>query len=148
MTDPIRPKILVAEDDETMRELVARWLDAAGYEVAKAANGEEVVEAIRNGDAPAAIVMDLTMPRMDGFQALARLRELGLPLAPVLLLTGRHTAEDVRKAVSLGAKDYLAKPVERAHLLARVERIVRSASSRPAPAVSDKIAGKSGHYLD
>jgi DNA-binding response OmpR family regulator len=143
MTRPIGPKILVAEDDETMRELVSRWLLAAGYEVVKASNGEEVIEVVRD-EAPAAIVMDLTMPRMDGFQVLAKFRVLGLPLAPVLLLTGRHSADDVRKAVSLGAKDYLAKPVERDHLLARLERMLSKAAP-PPPAPAEK---KAGHYLD
>lgn len=139
MTTPVGPTILVAEDDEIMRDLVARWLVAAGYQVARASNGEEVIEVAREAR-PAAIIMDLTMPRMDGFQVLAQFRVLALPLPPVLLLTGRHTVEDVRKALSLGAKDYLAKPVERAHLLARLERVLKNAP--PAP------AGKKAEYLD
>ena len=153
MTTTPGPRILVGEDDEVMRDLVARWLVAAGYEVIRASNGEEIIEAVRE-TAPAAIIMDLTMPRMDGFQVLAQFRVLGLPLAPVLLLTGRHTAEDVRKAVSLGAKDYLAKPVERAHLLARLERILKSTQpAAPAPSLSPSPAAgeepkKDGHYLD
>jgi len=133
MTDPTGLRILVAEDDEIMRDLVARWLTAAGYEVVRASNGEEVIEMVRE-KAPAAIIMDLTMPRMDGFQVLSQFRVLGLPLAPVILLTGRQTAEDVRKAVSLGAKDYIAKPVERAHLLSRLERILKNtAAAKPSP---------------
>jgi DNA-binding response OmpR family regulator len=140
MTDPTGLRILVAEDDDIMRDLVARWLTAAGYEVVRASNGEQVIEMVRELK-PAAIIMDLTMPRMDGFQVLAQFRVLGLPLAPVLLLTGRHTAEDVRKALSLGAKDYLAKPVERAHLLSRLERVLKNT----APAAPAK---KADTYLD
>jgi CheY-like chemotaxis protein len=133
MTNPTGLRILVAEDDEIMRDLVARWLTAAGYEVVRASNGEEVIEMVREHK-PAAIIMDLTMPRMDGFQVLAQFRVLGLPLAPVLLLTGRQTAEDVRRAVSLGAKDYIAKPVERGHLLSRLERILKNtATAKPSP---------------
>ena len=140
------PTILVAEDDEIMRDLVARWLTAAGYQVARASNGEEVIEVIREAK-PAAIIMDVTMPRMNGFQVLAQFRAQGLPLPPVLLLTGRQTAEDVRKAVSLGAKDYIAKPVERAHLLSRLERILKNATP-PAKPTADKKPADSGHYLD
>jgi len=140
MNDALGPTILIAEDDEIMRDLVARWLVAAGYQVARASNGEEVIEVVREAK-PAAIIMDLTMPRMDGFQVLAHFRSLGLPLAPVLLLTGRHTTEDVRKALSLGAKDYLAKPVERAHLLSRLERVLKNT----APAADKKAEDT---YLD
>lgn len=132
MPDPIGPTILVAEDDDVMRDLVARWLIAAGYQVARASNGEEVIEIV-GAAKPAAIIMDLTMPRMDGFQVLSHFRVMGLPLAPVLLLTGRHTSEDVRKAVSLGAKDYIAKPVERAHLLSRLERILKTTAPAKKP---------------
>lgn len=131
MTPAPGPTILVAEDDEIMRDLVSRWLVSAGYQVARASNGEEVIELIREAR-PAAIVMDVTMPRMNGFQVLAQFRSQGLPLPPVLLLTGRQTAEDVRKAVSLGAKDYIAKPVERAYLLSRLERILKAAAPPPS----------------
>ncbi len=164
MTNPTGLKILVAEDDETMRDLVARWLGAAGYDVVRASNGEQVIVAVRE-EAPAAIIMDLTMPRMDGFQVLAQFRVQGLPLPPVLLLTGRHSVEDVRKAVSLGAKDYLAKPVERAHLLSRLERVLRNAGVQPSGAAEpepkpepeksepeksepETKAGTPGHYVD
>src|SRR3569833_3164870 len=88
MPDPTAPTVLVAEDDDIMRDLVARWLVAAGYQVARASNGEEVIEIVREAK-PAAIIMDLTMPRMDGFQVLSQFRVLGLPLPPVILLTGR-----------------------------------------------------------
>jgi DNA-binding response OmpR family regulator len=139
MTDPTGPTILIAEDDDVMRDLVARWLVAAGYQVARASNGEEVIDIVREAK-PAAIIMDLTMPRMDGFQVLSQFRVQGLPLPPVLLLTGRHTTEDVRKALSLGAKDYLAKPVERAHLLSRLERALKMAPPAATP--------KKSEYLD
>src|SRR3569833_2398640 len=142
MPDPTAPTVLVAEDDDIMRDLVARWLVAAGYQVARASKGEEVIEIVREAK-PAAIIMDLTMPRMDGFQVLSQFRVLGLPLPPVILLTGRHTTEDVRKAVSLGAKDYIAKPVARAHLLSRLERILMATAPVAAAAMKP-----SDTYLD
>jgi len=149
MTLPPRAKILVVDDDEAMLELTARWLAAAGYWVAKAHNGEEAMEAI-NAGAPAAIIMDLTMPRMDGFQVLAKFRVGGLPLPPVLMLTGRHSADDVHKAVSLGVKDYLVKPVNRDQLLSRLERLLRGAAdSHPNGALgAENEAGQADHYSD
>jgi two-component system response regulator PrrA len=131
MTIPGKTKILVAEDDEAMLDLVSRWLESAGYWVVKARDGERVLEAIREAR-PAAIVMDLTMPKMDGFQVLTALRATKLPPIPVLVLTGRNSADDVRKVLSLGARDYLAKPVDRAQLVARVERMLRGGSSAQA----------------
>jgi DNA-binding response OmpR family regulator len=143
---PLGPKILVAEDDPAMLDLVSRWLEAAGYGVIKVRNGEEVIRAVSEA-APAAIVMDVTMPQMDGFEVLAKLRALRRPLPPVLLLTGRQAADDVRKAVSLGARDYLTKPVERAHLLSRLERMLRAAKPPPASDLQKKPGG-STQYVD
>lgn len=141
MSLPLGPKILVAEDDLAMLDLVSRWLEAAGYGVVKVRDGEEVLQAVAE-PALAAIVMDVTMPRMDGFQVLAQLRALRRPLPPVILLTGRQSADDVRRALSLGARDYLAKPVERAHLLARLERVLRAAKPPPAP-----VKRPASHYI-
>ena len=143
MSHSLGPRILVAEDDPAMLDLVSRWLEGAGYGVIKVRDGQEVVQTVGE-TAPAAIVMDVTMPRMDGFQVLAQLRALRRPLPPVLLLTGRQSADDVRKALSLGARDYLAKPVERAHLLARLERVLRAA--KPSTALQAKPA--SAQYID
>jgi DNA-binding response OmpR family regulator len=135
MSLPLGPKILVAEDDPAMLDLVSRWLEAAGYSVIKVRDGEDALQAVAEPGL-AAIIMDVTMPRMDGFQVLAQLRALRRPLPPVLLLTGRHAADDVRKALALGARDYLAKPVERAHLLARLDRVLRAAKPAAAAAVA------------
>ena len=134
MTIPTKTKILVAEDDVAVLDLVARWLEAAGYWTVKARDGERVIEAVREA-APAAIVMDLTMPKMDGFEVLAKLRAMGGPTSvPVLVLTGHQSADDVRKAVPLGARDYLTKPVDRETLLTRVERLLRNAAIRAGEA--------------
>jgi DNA-binding response OmpR family regulator len=149
VTLPPPAKILLVDDDEAMLDLAARWLAAAGYWVTKAHNGEEAAEVI-DEEAPAAIIMDLTMPRMDGFQVLAKFRVRGLPLPPVLMLTGRHSADDVRKAVSLGVKDYLVKPVNRDQLLSRLERLLPGAANSHADGAlgPENEAGRPDHYLD
>ena len=137
MSIPAKTKILVAEDDMAVLDLVARWLEAAGYWVVKARDGERVIEAVREA-APAGIVMDLTMPKMDGFEVLTKLRAMGVTTVPVLVLTGHQSADDVRKVVSLGARDYLTKPVDRATLLVRVERLLRNAAIRARVAALDR----------
>lgn len=147
MSVPDKPHILVADDDESVRELVSRWLERAGYSVSKARDGEQVTEAVQKA-LPAAIVMDLTMPRMDGFAVLTKFRELGLPRVPVLMLTGRVSADDVRKAVLLGAKDYLAKPVDRDQLLARMDRMLRKYGEPPPGDAPPEGAQGPDQYLD
>ena len=86
------------------------------------------------------MVLDINMPNLDGFGVLAELNKR--PLAkqpPVLVLTARNGSDDVRRCLSLGAKDYLAKPFKDTQLLARVARLVGRAASpqRPAPSKPD-----------
>src|SRR5690606_8419308 len=101
-----------------------------GYEVHVARNG---VEALQKAEelAPDGLILDINMPEVDGFGVLEALRGRSTRRLPVLMLTARHAGDDVRRAVSLGAKDYLAKPFNRDQLLARVARLVRP----PPPAI-------------
>lgn len=128
MPVPEKIKVLVAEDDEMLLGLFVRWLEAAGYWALRARDGERAIEAVKQA-APAIVVLDVTMPRLNGFQVLEALREMKGFSAPVIMLTGRQSPEDVRRAVSLGARDYLAKPVDRATLLGRVERLLRATAA-------------------
>ena len=139
------PHILVAEDDKALVALVARWLEAAGYVVRQASDGVAVIQAVQKA-VPAAILMDVAMPRLDGFQVLVKFRELDLPRVPVLMMTGRNSAADVRKAAMLGAKDYLTKPVEREQLLARLDRMLRKFP--PAPPSSSDVERQLDYYID
>lgn len=133
---PVKMKVLVAEDDEMLLGLFVRWLEAAGYWVVRARDGERALDAVRETK-PEAVVMDLTMPRLDGFQVLTALKEMGLTSVPILVLTGRQSMEDVRKAISLGAKDYLTKPVDKTRLLGRLERLL----NKPPAAQRHAAAG-------
>ena len=120
----VRPRILVAEDDHDVRELVRTRLESAGYEVHTARNGCEALDRVA-AVKPHGMVLDINMPELDGFDVLAALKAQGA-LFPVLVLTARHAADDVRRAVSLGAKDYLTKPFTEAQLQARVARLMRA----------------------
>ena len=109
-----RPRIVVAEDDAGVRDLIRTRLDTAGYEVHVAHDGVEAVGRI-NAVRPDAVVLDINMPNMNGFEVLEAMRGRVFTRAiPVLVLTARHAGDDVRRAISLGAKDYLTKPFNEA----------------------------------
>jgi two-component system OmpR family response regulator len=123
---PHSKRILVAEDDLGVRELIRARLSAAGYDTHTAHDGGEALERIRNLR-PDGVVLDINMPVLDGFAVLDFLKgEPRLRGIPVLVLTARHASDDVRRAVSLGAKDFLTKPFSDAQLMARVARLLRA----------------------
>jgi cellulose synthase/poly-beta-1,6-N-acetylglucosamine synthase-like glycosyltransferase/CheY-like chemotaxis protein len=126
-TTPIRGTILLAEDEENVRKLVAVALRRAGYEVTTAANGQEALQRVAEAT-PDLILSDVVMPEMDGLELLQHLRANPSTSAiPVIMLTARGATEDVVTGLHLGADDYLAKPFRTAELLARV----RSKVERP-----------------
>jgi DNA-binding response OmpR family regulator len=125
-------RILVVEDDAGIRDLIRTRLNAAGYDTHIAKDGVEAMNRI--GELrPNGVVLDINMPNMDGFSVLQAMRDSPSrrPCAPVLVLTARHDAADVRRAVSLGAKDYLTKPFSDSQLLARVARLLRAPIAAP-----------------
>jgi DNA-binding response OmpR family regulator len=120
-----KPRIFVAEDDRAVLDLILTRLTLAGYETAYGRDGWEALSGI-TAYRPAAIILDINMPNLDGFGVLERLRKMNPPsLTPVMVLTARHAPDDVRQALSLGARDFLAKPFEDAQLLARIARLLR-----------------------
>lgn len=126
---PPRPRILIAEDDHGIRDLIRTRLEIAGYEVHLARNGREAVARVKALEFRA-MVLDINMPELDGFGVLTELKAENIVL-PVLVLTARHTTDDVRRAIGLGAKDYLTKPFSEAQLLARVARLLRPPIEAP-----------------
>jgi DNA-binding response OmpR family regulator len=121
---PSSARILVAEDDAGIRDIIRTRLQAAGYNVEVARNGIEALAKI-TASRPAAMILDINMPELDGFGVLESMAG-HVVRTPVLVLTARHAADDVRRAISLGAKDYLAKPFSESQLLARVARLLRA----------------------
>ena len=123
---PDKFSILIAEDDAMMRDLVRMRLGAAGYDAHTAHNGVEALTKIK-GLRPNAMVLDINMPEMDGFSVLEALhQDRELSRIPVLVLTARHAVGDVKRALSLGAKDYLTKPFNETQLMTRVARLLQS----------------------
>jgi DNA-binding response OmpR family regulator len=122
-------KVLIADDDADLRELIAFTLTQAGYLVVKAADGPT---ALRRFEAEAAdlVVLDINMPGMSGFQVCEGIRARSR--VPVMMLTVRGEEEDLVRALGLGADDYLTKPFSPRTLLARIKALLRRAGSEAA----------------
>jgi DNA-binding response OmpR family regulator len=133
-----KTRVLVVDDDANVRDLIRVRLDQAGYDVHTARTGLEAISRI--GElCPSAMVLDINMPEMDGFGVLAAMKQERMSL-PVLVLTARHAGDDVRRAIGLGAKDYLTKPFNEAQLLARVARLMRRPLAPPPAAAPTEAA--------
>lgn len=126
-------RLLVAEDDRSVCDLIRTHLQMSGYEVYVARDGAEVLKQVR-AIKPDALILDINMPVIDGFGVLERLRQVPSVRLPVLVLTARHAAADVRRVIDLGARDFLAKPFTEGQLTARVARLVRGVSGQVKPA--------------
>lgn len=119
------PLVLVAEDSLVVRAVLRRQLEEHGYEVVEADDGAEALRLARER-LPHVILLDVEMPRLDGHQVLAELKnDPRLSDTPVVFLTGRTKTEDVVEALRLGAHDYLRKPFDHAELIARVTAAAR-----------------------
>jgi two-component system OmpR family response regulator len=140
LRDPAARKILVVDDDESIVDLLSTRLAIAGYRVFTATDGFEAIRALKD-QRPHAMILDINMPGLDGFGVLEHMKKQGAHRPPTLVLTARHNAQDVEKAIRLGAKDYLAKPFDDRMLLARVARLLRS----PTPA---RVALPPGDLMD
>ncbi|MGO9201507.1 MAG: response regulator transcription factor [Limisphaerales bacterium] len=119
------PRILVVEDELPMRTVLRDCLERRGYRVLLAADGSSALEKALQ-EKPDLIVLDIMMPKLDGFAVCAELRRLG-NTAPVLFLTAKASVEDRVAGLDAGADDYLVKPFSREELLARVRALWRRA---------------------
>lgn len=129
MVEPRIPRILIAEDDESIMDLLVTRMRLAGYHTTQERNGIEALESIRKAP-PTACILDVNMPGLDGFQVLKRMRtDPKTAFVPVLVLTARRGPEDIKTAIRLGATDYLSKPFNDDQLLARVARLLRRRSA-------------------
>ena len=125
-------RVLVVDDDPFLIELIMTRLAIAEYQVQGARDGVQAIERLRDFR-PEAMVLDLNMPNLDGFGVLAHMKLHGLTdKTMTMVLTARNNAEDVSKAISLGAKDYLSKPFKDEQLLARVGRLLSRPRARAA----------------
>ena len=119
--------VLVVDDDGDVRELVAELLRRGGYRVSQAENGQEALKRLFD-ERPDLVVLDISMPELDGWGTLERIRELSD--VPVMMLTALGAELEKVRALRAGADDYMTKPFGRQELLARVENLLRRAPSR------------------
>jgi CheY-like chemotaxis protein len=126
MPAPETPCVLVVDDDSALRLTIAAILDAAGYPVQLAANGQEALAQVQE-QRPALVLLDLQMPEMSGQDALAELRRLACPVPVVMMSAGLPVAEE---AAAHRADGYLEKPFAIEQLLAVVDRFCNDGPSR------------------
>jgi CheY-like chemotaxis protein len=131
LADSIVPLILVVDDDEFQRKLVARLLEDSPYRLAFADGGVEALNLLRK-NSPDLILMDVMMPGLDGIETTRRLRALPqFAHVPVIMVTGKTQGTTVRDSVQAGATDYLVKPFDKPTLLAKVGKALRVGSAVP-----------------
>lgn len=118
--NPRQDRVLIVDDNEMNRDMLARRLERKGYLVGVAASAHEVMDRVKK-ESVDLVLMDIEMPGISGIEALQTIRESHSPIElPVIMATARNQSEDIVKALSLGANDYLTKPIDFAVALARI----------------------------
>jgi DNA-binding response OmpR family regulator len=123
-------RVLVVDDDLQLAALIAFALRREGYQVLHATNGESAL-ALWEAEQPDLILLDINLPRLDGYEVLRRIRAASD--TPVIMLTVRGEEDDMVRGLDLGADDYIAKPFSPKNLLARIRAVLRR-SGQPLPA--------------
>jgi len=115
--------VLVVDDEPMVREVLSRYLERGGFEVETAADGEAALSAFE-ARAPDLVLLDLMLPRIDGFEVFRRMRA-ARPASPVIMLTARGDVTDRIVGLEIGADDYVAKPFSAKEVVARVRTVLR-----------------------
>ena len=139
----VRPSLLVVDDDSRVRSVVCWQLEAEGYDVREAADGNAAWQCVTD-QRPDLVVLDLSLPGMSGLELLRRLRDAG-DRTPVVVLSGRSGEGDRIVGLDLGADDYLVKPFSPGELAARVRSVLRRSSG--APVAASPVAGEPASKL-
>lgn len=124
-------RVLIVDDDESLRSVLSQFLEREGYTVSAAATGPEALRAFYS-DRPQAVLLDLMLPGMDGWEVCARLRELSD--VPIIMLSARTAQTDKLRGFRLGVDDYISKPFSLAELAARLQAVLtRTERTRREP---------------
>jgi len=119
------PRILVVDDNETNRDILCTRLGMQGFDLMQAADGEEALAMARERH-PDLILLDVMMPKLDGFEVCRRLKaDTSLPYIAIILVTARADTRDIVTGLEAGADEYLTKPVDQTALVARVKSMLR-----------------------
>jgi two-component system response regulator ResD len=130
MPSPSADRILVVDDEPTIRDVVSRYLERAGYRAEVAADGSEALSLAQTMD-PDLVVLDVMLPAPNGLEVLRRLRATSPTSPAVILLTARGEESDRISGLRLGADDYVVKPFSPAELVARVDAVLRRLDPQP-----------------
>lgn len=133
------PKLLIVEDERVIRENLKLLFEGESYEVATASNGEKGVERFADFR-PDIILMDVMMPKMNGYAAIKKIREIS-PRTPVVFLTAKDSDADEMHALSLGAHDFVSKTSQCGVLLMRVKRALERTAEASVSANEDIVIG-------
>ena len=118
-------KVLIVDDEPSFQKLMKTQLEDKNYDVVNCLKSEEAVKLIEE-NSPHLVLMDIMMPKMDGFSLIKRIRELELHyFLPIVVVTARDNAQELAHAMDLGADDYITKPFEFEELLARIKNMLR-----------------------
>jgi DNA-binding response OmpR family regulator len=124
-------KVLIVDDDRVLADVVAFTFRREGFQVVQAHDGEAALQRWAE-ERPDLVVLDVNLPRLDGFAVCRRIREQSD--TPILLLTVRSEEDDIVHGLGLGADDYITKPFSPRQLVARAQAVLRRAGHAPAPA--------------
>ena len=138
-------KILVVDDETRLRKLVRDFLTREGYEVFEAGDGLEALDVFRRETDLKLIILDIMMPKMDGYEVLKKIRESSK--IPVIMLTAKASEEDELQGFNLGVDEYIAKPFSPKILVARVEAVIRRSDMR-SEADSQNLLEAGGIVID
>jgi two-component system OmpR family response regulator len=116
-------KVLIVDDEPSIRDLLTRHLRFEGFRTHTVANGHDALEAAEKGE-PDIILLDVMLPDMSGFSVTKKIRSMGIT-APVLFLTARDETEDKITGLTVGGDDYVTKPFSLAEIVARIQAILR-----------------------
>ncbi len=123
----MKKKILLAEDEHELSDLIKMHLEAHNYEVIVAYDGQEALEKV--GEKPDLIIMDLMMPKLSGQQALKRIKDNPqIRYIPVIVLTAKSDSQTIFEMMDAGSFDYLIKPFDNKELLDTISRALRTSS--------------------
>jgi len=133
-------RVLVVDDEPSIRELVSTVLRYEGFEIASAANGHEALREVERFR-PHLVVLDVMLPDLDGFEVQRRLTESGRRI-PVVFLTAKDAVEDRVRGLTIGGDDYLTKPFSLEELVARIRAVLRRSheTTRSGQLVLDDLA--------
>jgi DNA-binding response OmpR family regulator len=133
---PSGARILIVEDEPEFADLLALWVERHGWRPRVAHDGAEAVVAFE-ADPPDLVLLDLSLPRMNGWQVIERIRASSV--VPILLVTARDSEQDKIRGLGAGADDYVTKPLSFPELMARIEAVMRRANARAGAAASEEL---------